>query len=80
MKAVEVDGKRLCLLRNPWGEGEWTGPWSDGSKEWTPEWMQKLNHRFGDDGKDDINFIFQHVSEVLNHLYRSPVLCLTAPG
>lgn len=22
----------------------------DGSKEWTPEWMQKLNHRFGDDG------------------------------
>jgi len=50
MKAVEVDGKRLCLLRNPWGEGEWTGPWSDGSKEWTPEWMQKLNHRFGDDG------------------------------
>lgn len=50
MKAVEIDGKRLCLLRNPWGEGEWTGPWSDGSKEWTPEWMQKLEHRFGDDG------------------------------
>lgn len=22
----------------------------DGSKEWTPEWMQKLDHRFGDDG------------------------------
>ncbi|TAQ87822.1 hypothetical protein B7494_g3844 [Chlorociboria aeruginascens] len=50
MKAVEIDGQRLVLLRNPWGEGEWTGPWSDGSKEWTPEWMQKLEHRFGDDG------------------------------
>lgn len=22
----------------------------DGSKEWTPEWLQKLGHRFGDDG------------------------------
>ena len=28
MRAVEIDGQRLCLLRNPWGEGEWTGPWS----------------------------------------------------
>ncbi|UKZ76748.1 hypothetical protein TrVFT333_004458 [Trichoderma virens FT-333] len=23
---------------------------SDGSKEWTPEWLEKLDHRFGDDG------------------------------
>ncbi|KAG9228919.1 hypothetical protein BJ875DRAFT_363172, partial [Amylocarpus encephaloides] len=51
MKCKEIDGKRLCLLRNTWGKGEWTGPWSDGSKEWTPEWMQKLDHRFGDDGQ-----------------------------
>jgi hypothetical protein len=33
------------------GIGEWSGPWSDGSKEWTPYWMKKLNHRFGDDGE-----------------------------
>ncbi|CCC08950.1 unnamed protein product [Sordaria macrospora k-hell] len=50
MKAVDIDGERLLLLKNPWGKGEWTGPWSDGSKEWTPEWLQKLDHRFGDDG------------------------------
>jgi hypothetical protein len=32
--AVEVGPHRLLLLRNPWGHGEWKGPWGDGSKEW----------------------------------------------
>ncbi|KAK4222485.1 cysteine proteinase [Podospora fimiseda] len=61
LKAVEVvdeDGNRVRLvkIRNPWGQrasngiGEWNGPWSDGSKEWTPYWLNKLDHRFGDDG------------------------------
>ncbi|KPM36322.1 hypothetical protein AK830_g10250 [Neonectria ditissima] len=41
---------------NPWGQrsetglGEWHGPWSDGSREWTPYMIQKLRHEFGDDG------------------------------
>lgn len=48
--AKEVKGERLLRIRNPWGDTEWQGPWSDGSEQWTPEWMQLLNHRFGDDG------------------------------
>ncbi|KAF7345637.1 Calpain catalytic domain-containing protein [Mycena venus] len=54
LRAVEVKGKRFLVVRNPWGESEWTGPWSDGSKEWTPEWLAvlpELNHSFGDDGQ-----------------------------
>ena len=28
---------RLVELRNPWGEGEWTGDWSDNSSKWTKQ-------------------------------------------
>ena len=54
LRVAEVNGKRFVVLRNPWGRSEWTGPWSDGSKEWTAEWLQalpKLGHTFGDDGQ-----------------------------
>ncbi|KAF2117283.1 hypothetical protein BDV96DRAFT_490015 [Lophiotrema nucula] len=50
MEAREIDGQKLLKLRNPWGKTEWQGPWSDGSEEWTGEWLEKLNHKFGDDG------------------------------
>lgn len=32
------------------GGGQDADGLGDGSKEWTPEWLQKLGHRFGDDG------------------------------
>ena len=28
---------QLLKLRNPWGQGEWTGDWSDQSDKWTDE-------------------------------------------
>lgn len=56
MEAREIRGNRLLKVRNPWGEGEWRGAWSDGSEQWTPEWMELLNHRFGDDGQFWISF------------------------
>ncbi|KAF8210804.1 hypothetical protein K438DRAFT_1664769 [Mycena galopus ATCC 62051] len=54
LRAVEVKGKRFVVIRNPWGKSEWTGPWSDGSKEWNAEWLEILpilGHVFGDDGE-----------------------------
>lgn len=50
LDTYEGYGQRLVKIRNPWGKTEWTGAWSDGSKEWTAEWFQRLNHKFGDDG------------------------------
>jgi calpain-15 len=29
--------ERLIKLKNPWGDSEFTGQWSDNSKKWTPE-------------------------------------------
>ncbi|CAE6428735.1 unnamed protein product [Rhizoctonia solani] len=54
LEALEVNGKRFVRIRNPWGKSEWNGPWSDGSKEWTKEWLgrlDELHHKFGDDGE-----------------------------
>eukprot|EP01125_Pyxidicula_operculata_P018703 TRINITY_DN666_c0_g1_i1.p1 TRINITY_DN666_c0_g1~~TRINITY_DN666_c0_g1_i1.p1 ORF type:complete len:735 (+),score=183.88 TRINITY_DN666_c0_g1_i1:24-2228(+) len=41
---------RLLKIRNPWGKKEWTGRWSDKSREWTPELKYMLNHKDANDG------------------------------
>ncbi|KAF5316597.1 hypothetical protein D9619_006612 [Psilocybe cf. subviscida] len=54
LRAVQCKGRRFVVVRNPWGNSEWTGRWSDGSKEWTQEWLEvlpELGHQFGDDGQ-----------------------------
>ncbi|KAK3344849.1 hypothetical protein B0H65DRAFT_508665 [Neurospora tetraspora] len=74
---VDEDGRkvRLVKIRNPWGErtpwgtGEWDGPWSDGSKEWTPYWLRKLDHKFGDDGEFWMSY--QDMLDNFMYLYRT---------
>jgi hypothetical protein len=43
-------GDRLAKLRNPWGNLEWNGDWSDNSSKWTPALKDELGFVGGDDG------------------------------
>ena len=50
LRAENYGKERLLMVKNPWGRSEWTGPWSDGSSQWTAESIKDLGHTFGDDG------------------------------
>lgn len=79
LRAVECRGKRFVVLRNPWGKGEWTGAWSDGSKEWTPEWLgvlAHLDHTFGNDGQFVMDCECSYCKTKFHH---SHVICLLRP-
>ncbi|POI36117.1 hypothetical protein CIB84_000134, partial [Bambusicola thoracicus] len=50
---------RLVRLRNPWGQVEWNGPWSDKSEEWNfidEEEKTRLQHKIAEDGEFWISF------------------------
>ena len=50
--AHDVDGKKLVQLRNPWGQFEWKGEWSDGDAKWDefPKVKAALKPSVADDG------------------------------
>ncbi len=43
LDAQEVDGFKLVQLRNPWGQFEWTGDWSDAD---TTHWTERIRKKY----------------------------------
>ncbi|XP_071369789.1 calpain-2 catalytic subunit-like [Centroberyx affinis] len=73
---VEYRGgmEKLIRIRNPWGQVEWTGPWSDGSMEWrqiSDDDRERLSHR-SEDGEFWMSF-----SDFLRHYSRLEICNLT---
>ncbi|KAM6977913.1 LOW QUALITY PROTEIN: calpain-2 catalytic subunit-like [Aplochiton taeniatus] len=74
---VEYQGDmtKLIRIRNPWGQVEWTGPWSDGSREWrqtSDEDRERLSLR-SEDGEFWMSF-----SDFLRH-YSRVEICNLSP-
>lgn len=57
-------------MRNPWGEGEWTGNWSDKS----PNWTDDLKRQVGFTEKNDGYFFIEEKDYVEN--FRSTCICM----
>ncbi|KAM3127865.1 hypothetical protein pb186bvf_020018, partial [Paramecium bursaria] len=64
----------LIKMRNPWGQGEWNGDWSDKSHLWTPQLRKQLNVQIRDDG------IFWINSTDFTDNYESIIACQINPN
>uniref|UniRef100_A0A665T3L7 Calpain 2, (m/II) large subunit b n=1 Tax=Echeneis naucrates TaxID=173247 RepID=A0A665T3L7_ECHNA len=73
--AVEVNYRgrqeKLVRMRNPWGQVEWTGAWSDGSSEWNSV-QGECPHANAEDGEFWMSF-----RDFLRHYSRIEVCTLT---
>lgn len=47
---AEGQSINIVKLRNPWGNFEWKGDWSDNSDKWTEEAKSQVNLESANDG------------------------------
>ncbi|XP_077082894.1 calpain 2, (m/II) large subunit b [Siphateles boraxobius] len=64
--------EKLVRMRNPWGQVEWTGAWSDSSSEWNSVAASERPNVNAEDGEFWMSF-----SEFLSHFSRIEICTLT---
>lgn len=73
IEAAEITSKqrteKLLKIRNPWGQTEWKGDWSDNSVLWTPEIKRQLGWTNVDDGSFWMRF------EDFKEWFSSVIIC-----
>ncbi|KAH3732266.1 CL-2 protein [Pelomyxa schiedti] len=75
---ISTPKERLIKLRNPWGEREWKGDWSDSSTKWSRDIIRQLNTTvtFINDGTFWMNWADykKHYTKlIVCHLYQDVV-------
>ncbi|BFY99029.1 hypothetical protein BsWGS_02069 [Bradybaena similaris] len=63
---------KLIRVRNPWGEGEWKGAWSDGSPEWSTLARSSVTPPEKDDGEFYIS-----LSDFMKYFSQTVICSLT---
>jgi len=85
LQARVYEGEKLVQIRNPWGQKEWQGKWSDKSGEWSAAARKELKHVSADDGTfwmcfDDFSkhygrmFICRLYNDAIGHQYSRYIL------
>uniref|UniRef100_A0A8C1Y907 Calpain 1, (mu/I) large subunit b n=1 Tax=Cyprinus carpio TaxID=7962 RepID=A0A8C1Y907_CYPCA len=64
--------EKLVRMRNPWGQVEWTGAWSDSSSEWNSISASERPNASAEDGEFWMSF-----SDFLSHYSRIEICTLT---
>jgi hypothetical protein len=70
----EGEDVKLLKMRNPWGQKEWTGPWSDNSSLWTDDLREELGSTAEEDGVFFITY-----SDYVSHFATTSICVCSNP-